>query len=324
MSIFPVSTSTLSAEALGVFVQQKYVLDTATSCTLLKTGINHTYLVVDEKAKYVLRVYYHAWRSREEIQEELALLLMLKEKGVAVSVPISSNDSVFIQTLQAPEGERYAVLFSFAEGEKVRFMNGEICTDIGSYMATMHQATKDRSIKREQYTFETLLTLPYQHATAVFSEEQEEMKYLRQLIGEIQRLFVDKEARLPKAIVHLDLWYDNMSVSKEKGITFFDFDFCGTGWMLLDVAYFAMQLFHVEVGTGNYELKLKSFLDAYGEIRPLTADERELIPHAGAAIWIFYLGVQCQRFDWTNLFLSENYLKMYISKLKAWLAFHEK
>lgn len=206
---------------------------------------------------------------------------------------------------------------------KVRFMSSQNCSAIGTFMASMHEVTKDRTMNRETYALKTLLTLPYQQATAFFSEQQQEMKYLRQLILKIQKRFADKAATLPKAVVHMGLWYDNMSVSEEKGFTLFDFDFCGTGWMVLDAAYFAMQLFHIEAETGDYQLKLKKFLDAYKGMRPMAGEERDLIPYAGAAIWIFYLGVQCQRFDWTNLFLSENYLKMYTGKLKAWLAFHE-
>ncbi len=107
MTTFPVATSILSTEALGSFVQQKYVFDAATRCTLLKTGINHTYLVESSKAKYVLRTYYYLWRSREAIAEELALLLELKEKGVAVSFPIPDKDAVLINRI--PLGSAWGV-----------------------------------------------------------------------------------------------------------------------------------------------------------------------------------------------------------------------
>ena len=69
---------------------------------------------------------------------------------------------------------------------------------------------------------------------------------------------------------------------------------------------------------------MQSFLKGYNITRGITYDELLLIPKAAAAIWIFYLGVQCQRFDWSNVFLTENYLKLaYVPKIKAWLEYYK-
>ncbi len=65
-------------------------------------------------------------------------------------------------------------------------------------------------------------------------------------------------------------------------------------------------------------MKVKSFLDGYNRFRQLSDEEIKLIPEAGASIFIFYLGVQAQRFDWSNIFLTENYLKMFVGRIKNW------
>ncbi|RZJ50923.1 MAG: homoserine kinase, partial [Chryseobacterium sp.] len=44
---------------------------------------------------------------------------------------------------------------------------------------------------------------------------------------------------------------------------------------------------------------------------------------AGASIFVFYLGVQAQRFDWSNIFLTENYLKMFVGRIKNWLEYYD-
>jgi hypothetical protein len=41
-------------------------------------------------------------------------------------------------------------------------------------------------------------------------------------------------------------------------------------------------------------------------------------------VWLFYQGEQVRRFDWSNIFLSVNYLKTYTGKMQAWLAYHER
>ena len=272
-----------------------------------------------------MRIYFYNWRSEADIQEEINLLNELKQHGISVSYPVTDKDGNFIQTLSSPEGMRYAVLFSFAEGEKMRTMDKETCFSIGSLMAGMHNITFNKTSNRINYNAQTLLTEPYKHAASFFSEELPEMKFLKQQCDDISCYFESMNLKnIPQGMIHLDIWYDNMSVKDTSEITIFDFDFCGNGWLVLDVAYFCTQLFHIEANKEEYELKLKSFLEGYQSIRKLSEDELNLIPKAGTAIWIFYLGIQVQRFDWSNVFLSENYLKLlFAARIKSWVAYYE-
>lgn len=71
-----------------------------------------------------------------------------------------------------------------------------------------------------------------------------------------------------------------------------------------------------------YESKVESFLSGYRKVRAITEKEIKLISEAGAAIFAFYLGVQAQRFDWSNIFLTENYLKMFVGRIKTWKEYY--
>jgi len=320
---FPVTASTISADALGEFLKDKYTLDGYKGCKLFRTGINHTYFVCCERATYVLRVYFHNWRTKPEILEEIELLNLLKVQHVSISYPIADENEEYIQNIQAPEGIRHAVLFSFANGEKIRFMDEETCFEIGVLMAKIHQATQDKTIGRMNYDPETLLQLPYEYATAHFPESLPEMRFVKkqgQIIGENFKKMDFSD--FSKGIVHLDIWYDNLNVANSNEITIFDFDFCGNGFLVFDVAYFCKQLFHIETDKDIYELKAQSFLNGYQNIRKLSDAEIKSIPDAATAIFIFYLGVQSQRFDWSNIFLTENYLKMYVGKMKSWMDYY--
>ncbi len=219
---------------------------------------------------------------------------------------------------------RYAVLFSFAEGEKVRHMTKSTCAAVGSLMGEMHKVTLNQRVNRIEYTPETLVQSPYQCASRYFSESLPEMIFVKSAGEHLTTLFSQKNHRSVRTgIVHLDVWYDNMNVLDSDKIILFDFDFCGNGCLILDVAYFSMQLFHIEADKAQYELKAKSFLESYRDVTPISEEEQRLLPYAGLAIWLFYLGVQSRRFDWSNVFLTENYLKMYIGKVKQWLNYHE-
>ena len=321
MTTFPVIASTLSAKQLGDFVKDRYRLDEKYNCTLFRTGMNHTYFLSNTETKYVLRVYSHNWRSKTEIIEELELLKSLKNNNLSVSFPIEDKDGAFIQEINAPEGTRYVVLFSFAQGEKIRFMDNETCFRIGSLMANIHNYTENKNIKRVSYNKESLIELPYKYLKQFFSDKLPEMEFIREFGGNFQNSDFD---HTKTGIIHMDIWYDNMAVTDEKEITIFDFDFCGNGWQILDVGYFCKQLFFIESDKEQYELKIQSFLRGYQTNRFLSEKELRLIPKAGASIFIFYLGVQAQRFDWSNIFLTENYLNMFVGRIKAWMDYYAK
>jgi len=324
MSTFPVTASTLSETDLGQFVRNQYLLSDDFQCKLFRTGVNHTYFISDTETKYVVRVYCHQWRTKIEIEAELALLNLLKSNDLSVSYPISDRDGRLIQEIHAPEGLRYMVLFSFASGEKMRFMSNETCFAIGALMAKIHLVTAGKSSDRVYYDTEILFDQSYTQLNKYFSAALDEMKYLKEIGSKIAATFDRFDlAETQIGIVHLDIWYDNLSVNREHEITIFDFDNCGNGLLVLDVGYFCKQLFFIESDKMVYESKVQSFLSGYQTQRPLSDTEIRLIPEAGAAIFAFYLGVQAQRFDWSNIFLTENYLKMFVGRIKTWIDYYE-
>jgi len=324
MAPFPVTDSTLSASHLALFLQEKYGFDEGTTCRIFRTGINHTYMVSEQEQRYVFRVYSYQWRTEVEIAEELRLLALLRENAVSVSYPIEDKNHRYIQPILAPEGLRYGVLFSFAEGRKIRNLNEDTCESIGTLMARMHQASLGLKLARVDYTLQTLALLPYEYAQRHYADSLDEMQFVKKAGGYLEALFAQADtSQLRKGIVHLDLWYDNMNIADDRAITLFDFDFCGNGWLMLDVAYFAVQLFQTEPDKKRYEVKLAAFYRGYESIMPFSDEEKRLIPYAGLAVWLFYLGVQSQRFDnWSNIFLTENYLKHFMGLIYAWLDYN--
>ncbi len=324
MTTFPVTASTLSETELGNFIQEKYDLNKNFECKLFRTGVNHTYFLSNTQTKFAVRVYCHQWRTKSEIQEELELLKLLQNYNLSISFPIPDKAGNYIQDINAPEGLRYAVVFTFAEGEKMRFMANETCFAIGSLMAKIHNITATKKIDRIIYNSDVLLNKSYDYLKNYFSEDLDEMKYLKEIGSKIFRNFEESNlSDSQKGIVHLDIWYDNLSVNSEKEITIFDFDNCGNGFLILDIGYFCKQLFFIESDKKIYESKVESFLNGYRKERDLSQNELKLIPDAGAAIFVFYLGVQAQRFDWSNIFFTENYLKMFVGRIKNWIDYYE-
>ena len=321
MQSFPVSSSILSAPPIAAFVAQQYGLANVT-CQLLKAGINHTYLVLSASGKYIFRIYSYQWRSDVEIMEEIKLLQHLRDNSMNVSVAIPDVQGSFIQNIPAPEGERKAVLFTFATGEKVHFFTAEQHYKAGVTMAEMHRHTEKMQLNRIQYTPEILITESLEKLRPYISFDTEEIGYMQTAKQKLLTILNTADTTaIRHGIVHMDMWFDNMNITDDGNITLFDFDFCGNSWLVADVAYYILQLYAVETDEQIFIEKKNSFLQGYESITRLTDEEKRLMPALGASSYFFYLGVQCERFEnWANVFVSDTYLKRFITiRVKRWL-----
>lgn len=316
--IFPVEYSSLSTKALLESLSSKYSISNNASIIFLKRGFNDTYLVESVTVKYILRVYKCNWRTIESIETEIKLLNHLKENGISVSFPITDNKKQYIQSIDAPEGIRYAVLFSFAEGEQVRKMNSEQAELLGIETGKIHSLTQNKNLGETaqnygiEYQFEkTLNTLK-----PILVNHSDEYKYLVQLKGYFTELFlsVDKK-ELATGICHGDLQAENFHLTKNNKFTFFDFDFFGEGYLVYDIGVFIWY---------DHKNKPKEIVDAflkgYQTQRRLTETETKLLPYFSALRALFQMTLYCNISDGKQLPLwPAQQVADFIKKVEKWM-----
>ena len=90
-NIFPVSKSTLSADALGKFIEKKYSLSNNVSCELIARGINDIYIVKANRKSYAARVLRSGARTKDQLSYEIELMLFYTKEGFHSPEPICSN-----------------------------------------------------------------------------------------------------------------------------------------------------------------------------------------------------------------------------------------
>ena len=324
MHTFLAISSILSTDSLSDFIADTYNLKVI-SCNILKTGISHNYLVTTNENKFVLRVYTLNWRTEKEITEELQLLTYLDTRNFLVAAPIKNNYGNLINTIKAPEGERFAVLFTYAKGQTIKNLSEKQCFVLGKQIARFHQLTKGKIVNRKEYTAKNLVSWGLEQANTFFDTSSNEMKYFKRAETLIVKKLEEADATLlRKGTVHIDFWYENFKVDKNNNFTFFNFDNCGNGWLFLDIAYALMLLFKNEPDKKAYRLKEASFYKGYESIAVISSEEKELIPYGGLAIWLHYTGIHVQRFnDFTNHFLSNEFLKFWIHTVNQWMLFNK-
>lgn len=325
MASFPVSSSILSPAHLAHFAQDLYGFDGTPQCRLLKAGINHSYLVDDGRRRLVLRIYSHRWRTEDEIMEEVRLVNHLNEAGIPVSHPVADVYGRYVQKFDAPEGIRHAVMFSFAEGHKQLTFSEALHERCGRVMASLHAATENFRLGRAHYTAEALTSKTLEGMARFVSLSGEEAVYVKRASAMVARTFASADAsQVRTGAVHLDFWFDNMHFSGEEEVALFDFDFCGNGPLCLDIGYYWMQLFNTERDEARFAAKSEAFFRGYTAVCPIADEERRLLPAAGLAVFLFYLGVQCARFDdFSSTFMGEIHIQRFVRLiLMKWAEFH--
>ena len=322
--IFPVTDSVLSANGLISEVMSRYNIGVVTECRFLHRGVNDTYRVSADSGKFILRVYRKKWRTRSDIHFELDALLHLHNSEVPVSIPVMRNDGELIGAIQAPEGSRFVVLFTHAEGVEPAY-DGDGTRDTNLYaraVARIHAATDDFKTTHQRYSldFEHLLAKPLQSMEPFLSHRPKDWDYVTGLAHRLRSLFSDLPlAALETGFCHGDLHGWNAHINQNSKLTVFDFDCCGFGWHSYDLAvfYWGARI------RGKHEERWPSFLCAYQEERQLADVDIQAIPFFVAIRHFWLLGLLTSSTDFCGSgWLNDKYLDGSLKFFRDWEADH--
>jgi len=322
MPFFPIEYSSLSVDALMKLLKKNYAIASDAKITFLKRGFNDTYLIESERNKFILRIYKHNWRSIESIETEIKFIQFLSESGISVSYPIQDLTKNFIQSINAFEGIRYAVLFSFAEGEQKRKLTNEQAYLLGIEIGKIHKLSENRSFGNtaHNYDIKNQFNISLQTLKPILTHHIEQYEYINRLQTEFVNKFnsVDK-SQLATGICHGDLQAENFHVDSKDQFTFFDFDFFGSGYLIYDIGVFIW-----------YDHKNKpkeiiaSFLKGYQTQRTLTKDELELLPYFSTLRALFQMTLYCKISDGKQLPIwPAREVANFIKKVEKWFNEHK-
>ncbi|WP_443946783.1 phosphotransferase enzyme family protein [Pedobacter sp. AW1-32] len=329
-SFFPAQYSTLSAIALQNCLIDRYQLHKNTQCKLLIRNVSDTYLLENDSEKFIFKIYRDAHRKREEIEAEVELLNCLKADGNSVGYPITDQNGQQIQQFNAVEGIRNGVLFSYAKGKVIHDLEPNHLISLGTDMAKIHQTTSKIKLagRRPVFDFQTTLIQPLETLHLKVPELKDELTYLTQLSEMVMSKFETFDTRnFSVGYCHYDFFPKNFHFDEQGKITFFDFDFAGTGYLVNDLMSFLNHYFFHQVNnmisSEQAEVDFKLFLDTYMQYRPLSQDEIAAIPYLGICFHIFFLKFFYDNYDdWSNVFLTPKYVKFRVELIRKWEAMY--
>lgn len=287
----PVMYSTLAPRTVVERVVPHYQIPTVQDCQFWHRGLSDIYLLETVEKPYILRISHCHWRNQSEIEFELELLDFLRQQRIPVAYPIHTVDDRLYIEINAPEGKRYASLFTYAPGTvPVGDLNAEQAFKLGETVAKVHQAGLSfrSQAYRQALTSEYLLDDSWRSLRPFLDGEDD--AYVESAIVDIKTQLQD----LPKTAPYWSIcWGDphsgNAHFTPDNQITLFDFDQCGHGWRAFEIGKFRQ----VALNTGVGRTIRAAFLAGYTSVSPLSEFELAAIPAFTqmAHIWVWSISL---------------------------------
>jgi Ser/Thr protein kinase RdoA (MazF antagonist) len=301
MTTFPVTHSILAPEGLVRGVLGEYEIGAVRDCRFYTHNLSDTYFVWAERGRYALRVYRAGWRTDEQIKAELDAIERIAGfcevspatdervsgavDSVAVSRSVVGRDGERLRSVQAPEGRRQAVLFTYAPG-KQDVQDEAGARLYGRGVGLMHKATdgwrSEYEDARAPIDMDELLERPLRALAGMLAEQPKARAFLEPLAERLRRRFAAlPPERLDAGWCYGDFHGGNAAIEKSDGgqaITFFDFDLCGHGWRAFDVAVFRWGNTGGWISERKADARWQAFLEGYAEMRRLAAFDQAAVP----------------------------------------------
>jgi homoserine kinase type II len=160
----------------------------------------------------------------------MSLQKELVAHGFDCPLPIENNKGTIINTIQ----NKSAVIISFLEGKQLQSILPNHCKEVGSMIAKFTNITKTSKLKRENglnlETWEAIVNKCKE------SKDKSYDHYFNKLDNELVFLKNNWPTNLPTAIIHADLFQDNIFFIKDKISGVIDFYFSCEDFIAYELA----------------------------------------------------------------------------------------
>lgn len=246
---------------------QRYSLGTPLSWTRMSKGYsNANFKVITSQGTFLLKIYLD--EDLGEVPYEINLLVRLKAEHFPAAFPLPDQSDQYIQTTELGQ----AVIYQFISGTEP-IPNPKSVASIARGIAQLNTFPEWKDHARKNYldfelcgiVLEALAKHPSRFPE-IETYYQEQTAFLTPHMG----------TELPQGLIHADLFTDNSLFDGDDLLAIIDFEGACTDDLLYDVAM-TINGFCFEDQVLDSEL-MKVFLQAYEQVRPLTAAEKALLP----------------------------------------------
>lgn len=249
---------------------------------LLCRSENATFVVTAAGKRYALRLHRGDYHQREDIESELLWLDALRDTGIVVPEALADRDGGRVQTLALADGSaRYAVLFHWIEGEMpTTGVDPRAFAQLGEVTARLHRHSrnwqKPAHFQRIVWDHHTMVGAQghwgdWRDVPGLRAADHEVVEQAVAQVGGAMAEFGKTPRRY--GLIHADLRLTNLLLHRGE-TRIIDFDDCGMGWYLHDLA---AAISFVEHHPRAAEW-VDNWLNGYTRIESIDAAEMAILP----------------------------------------------
>ena len=318
---FKVNFSITAPNDLKTELIDRYGFDESLSCLLFKSGMNDIHHVKSDETVYYLRIAYSGLYDLVDYEEEAVIMVALNDNGVNTAVPIKCKDGNYVWPINAPEGKRYAILFTEAKNQPSQ--DAVIINfNLGQAIAKIHTVSdqKEFKVSRAPIDFVQLIQNPITTLQPYLEKQNpDDYRFITGAMEKIRKYITDK-LTIEKpcyGFCHGDIHLGNVFFAEDVP-TFFDFDTMGYGWRSHDIA---VHIFNMEMMNPRYREGdgYKAFFEGYNSVRQLSDNELACVDMFGAIrpIWALDINIRLIELKSGILFLHQN-INFFVDAFKKW------
>lgn len=245
---------------------------------------------------YLLRIHHHSYRTVEGINLELAWLMALRrEIDAPVPEPVPARDGRLVVTTSVPgiPGQRTCSLFRWVKGRSYKSsINPHHYRLQGQLMGLLHNHAaqwnyKDDNVRRYDwrglFRDDTGVGISASHVLPLLPTKRR--KNFEHVAEQIRKI-TDRWGKGTNVygVIHADLGVDaNLLFWREKARAI-DFDDCGPGYWIFDLAIALEHLYGSEV----YSMNRAALLEGYADIRSLPKEQTDHLELFLAAYRVYW------------------------------------
>ncbi len=282
----------VSQEDLSGFLEL-YNIGNAVQLTGIESGVeNSNYLLQTDQGQFILTLFEKRVRE-EDLPFFMNLMRHLVAKGLPTAGPVEDLAGGFLNRLNG----RPAAIINFLDGKDKADLSVSDCAACGSMTARLQLATSDFHETRKNdlslagwvELFEKCKTDADRCEPDLAAEIEEELNFLD--------ANWPSENALPRGVVHVDLFPDNIFFKGNDLSGVIDFYFACTDFYAYDLAI-CLTAWVFDAQHEFCPAKAKAMLDAYQNVRALSENEKSSFQLLcrGAAIRFLLTRL----YDWLN------------------------
>ena len=249
-----------------------YGLVRLTASHAITTGsVNSNYVLDTPRGKHLLRI--DEVKGELDVKREVDLLLFLRKAGFQCPQVLADRKGRYYREV----GGKCVSLYRWIDGaiRPVDRLTTERLEQVGRLLAELHTIGK-------QYKKGIENRFSYDRIVELYAGVRDRLpayfkRIVRTLDDEVEYLHHYLDTKLPRGIIHGDLFHDNLVFKGDKLVAMLDFEAAARGRYVFDLATAVNALCFLHE---QYDLKrFEALMAGYESLRPLSLGEWDAFPN---------------------------------------------